>query len=145
MSDRPQDFATHRRWVPLYHFFTMPVLLVNLVSWVIPVFSSFSFRSILAALVAVALLILAFLARVFAGSVQDRVIRLEERLRLERLLPDELKRRTDEFSVRQLVGLRFASDEELPGLAKKVLDGNIEKADDIKRQIKTWRPDFQRI
>lgn len=145
MSDRPQDFATHRRWVPLYHFFTMPVLLVNLVSWVIPVFSSFSFRSILAALVAVALFILAFLARVFAGSVQDRVIRLEERLRLERLLPDDLKRRTDEFSVRQLVGLRFASDEELPGLAKKVLDGNIEKADDIKRQIKTWRPDFQRI
>ena len=145
MSDRPQDFATHRRWVPLYHFFTMPVLLVNLVYWVIPVFSSFSFRSILAALVAVALFILAFLARVFAGSVQDRVIRLEERLRLERLLPDELKRRTDEFSVRQLVGLRFASDEELPGLAKKVLDGNIEKADDIKRQIKTWRPDFQRI
>ena len=145
MSDRPQDFATHRRWVPLFHFFTMPVLLVNLVSWVIPVFSSFSFRSILAALVAVALFILAFLARVFAGSVQDRVIRLEERLRLERLLPDELKRRTDEFSVRQLVGLRFASDEELPGLAKKVLDGNIEKADDIKRQIKTWRPDFQRI
>ncbi len=145
MSDRPQDFATHRRWVPLYHFFTMPVLLVNLVYWVIPVFSSFSFRSILAALVAFALLILAFLARVFAGSVQDRVIRLEERLRLERLLPDDLKRRTDEFSVRQLVGLRFASDEEVPGLAKKVLDGNIEKADDIKRQIKTWRPDFQRI
>ena len=145
MSDRSQDFATHRRWVPLFHFFTMPVLLFNLVYWVIPVFSSFSFRSILAALVAVALFILAFLARVFAGSVQDRVIRLEERLRLERLLPDDLKRRTDEFSVRQLVGLRFASDEELPGLAKKVLDGNIEKADDIKRQIKTWRPDFQRI
>jgi len=145
MSDRSQDFATHRRWVPLYHFFTMPVLLVNLVYWVMPVFSSFSFRSILAALVAVALFILAFLARVFAGSVQDRVIRLEERLRLERLLPDDLKRRTDEFSVRQLVGLRFASDEELPGLAKKVLDDNIEKADDIKRQIKTWRPDFQRI
>lgn len=145
MSDRSQDFATHRRWVPLFHFFTMPVLLVNLVYWVMPVFSSFSFRSILAALVAVALFILALLARVFAGSVQDRVIRLEERLRLERLLPDDLKRRTDEFSVRQLVGLRFASDEELPGLAKKVLDGNIEKADDIKRQIKTWRPDFQRI
>lgn len=145
MSDRSQDFATHRRWVPLFHFFTMPVLLVNLVYWVMPVFSSFSFRSILAALVAVALFFLAFLARVFAGSVQDRVIRLEERLRLERLLPDDLKRRTDEFSVRQLVGLRFASDEELPGLAKKVLDGNIEKADDIKRQIKTWRPDFQRI
>lgn len=145
MSDRSQDFATHRRWVPAYHFFTMPVLLVNLVYWVMPVFSSFSLESILAALVAVALFILALLARVFAGSVQDRVIRLEERLRLERLLPDDLKRRTDEFSVRQLVGLRFASDEELPGLAKKVLDGNIEKADDIKRQIKTWRPDFQRI
>ena len=145
MSDQPQDFATHRRWVPLYHFFTLPVLLVNLVYWVIPVFSSFSFGSILAALVAIALFFLAFLARVFAGSVQDRVIRLEERLRLERLLPDDLKRRTNEFSMRQLVGLRFASDEEVPDLATKVLDDNIEKEDDIKRQIKTWRPDLQRI
>ncbi len=145
MSDQPQNFATHRRFVPLYHFFTLPVLLVNLVYWVIPVFSSFSFGSILAALVAVALFILAFLARVFAGSVQDRVIRLEERLRLERLLPDDLKRYTDEFSMRQLVGLRFASDEEVASLAKKVLDDKIEKEDDIKRQIKTWRPDFQRI
>ena len=145
MSDQPQNFATHRRFVPLYHFFTLPVLLVNLVYWVIPVFSSFSFGSVLAALVAVALFLLAFFARVFATSVQDRLIRLEERLRLGRLLPNELKSRTDEFSVRQLVGLRFASDEELPNLAKKVLDQKIEKSDDIKRLVKTWQPDFQRL
>ena len=145
MSDQPQDFATHRRWVPLYHFFTLPVLLVNLVYWVIPVFSSFSFETVLAALVAVVLFVLAFLVRVFGSTVQDRVIRLEERLRLERLLPDERKSRTDEFSVGQLVGLRFASDEELPGLATKVLDDKMEKPDDIKRLIETWRPDFQRL
>ena len=145
MSDQPQNFATHRRWVPLYHFFTLPVLLVNLVYWVIPVFSSFSFETVLAALVAVVLFVLAFLVRVFSSTVQDRVIRLEERLRLERLLPDERKSRTDEFSVGQLVGLRFASDEELPGLATKVLDDKMEKSDDIKRLIKTWRPDFQRL
>ena len=145
MSDQPQNFATHRRWVPLYHFFTLPVLLVNLVYWVIPVFSSFSFETVLAALVAVVLFVLAFLVRVFSSTVQDRVIRLEERLRLERLLPDERKSRTDEFSVGQLVGLRFASDEELPGLATKVLDDKMEKRDDIKRLIKTWRPDFQRL
>ena len=145
MSDQPQNFATHRRWVPLYHFFTLPVLLVNLVYWVIPVFSSFSFETVMTALVAVALFFLAFLARVFSSKVQDRVIRLEERLRLERLLPDESKSRTDEFSVGQLIGLRFAADEELPGLAKKVLDDKVEKRDDIKRMIKTWRPDFQRV
>ena len=145
MSDQPQNFATHRRFVPLYHFFTLPVLLVNLVYWVIPVFSSFSFGSVLAALVAVALFLVAFLARVFATKVQDRVIRLEERLRFGRLLSDELKGRTNEFSVSQLVGLRFAVDEELPNLAKKVLDEKIEKSDDIKRLIKTWRPDFQRL
>ena len=61
-----------------------------------------------------------------------------------RLLPDESKSRTDEFSVDQLIGLRFASDEELPGLAEKVLDDKVEKRDDIKRLIKRWRPDFQR-
>ena len=145
MSDQPQDFATHRRWVPLYHFFTMPVLLVNLVYWVVRVFSSVSFGSIMAALVAAALLFLGFFARAFASTVQDRVIRLEERLRLERSLPAELKSRTDEFSVKQLVGLRFAPDEEIPGLARKVLDEKIEKADDVKRLIKAWRPDHQRI
>ena len=145
MSDQLQDFATHRRWVPLFHFFTLPVLLVNLVYRVIPVFSSFSFETVMTALVAVALFFLAFLARVFSSKVQDRVIRLEERLRLERLLPDESKSRTDEFSVGQLIGLRFAADEELPGLAKKVLDDKVEKRDDIKRMIKTWRPDFQRV
>ena len=145
MSDQPQNFATHRRFVPMYHFFTLPVLLVNLVYWVIPVFSSFSFRSIRAALVAVALFLVALLARVFATKVQDRVIRLEERLRFGRLLPDELKSRVNEFSMHQLVGLRFAADEELPSLAKKVLDEKIEKSDDIKRLIKVWRPDLQRL
>ena len=145
MSDQPQNFATHRRFVPMYHFFTLPVLLVNLVYWVIPVFSSFSFGSILAALVAVALFLVALLARVFATGVQDRVIRLEERLRFGRLLPDELKSRVNEFSMHQLVGLRFAADEELPSLAKKVLDEKIEKSDDIKRLIKVWRPDLQRL
>ena len=145
MSDQPQNFATHRRFVPLFHFFALPVLLVNLVYWVIQVFSSFSFVSVLAALVAIALFILAFLVRLFSGAVQDRVIRLEERLRFERLLPDELKSRTNDFTVGQLIGLRFASDEELPELAKKVLDEKIEKRDDIKRLVKTWRPDFQRV
>ena len=120
------------------------MLLVNLVYGVIGVFSSFSFGSVLAALVAVALFFVAFFARVFASAVQDRVIRLEERLRFERLLPDELKSRADEFSMGQLIGLRFASDEELPGLAKKVLDERMEKRDDIKQLIKTWRPDHQR-
>jgi hypothetical protein len=85
-----------------------------------------------------------FLARVFALKVQDRVIRLEERLRMERLLPADLQARIEEFSVPQLVGLRFASDAELPELARKVLDEKVKEAKAIKRMVKSWRGDFLR-
>jgi hypothetical protein len=90
---------------------------------------------------AAAVLLLAFYARVFALTVQDRVIRLEERLRLERLLPDELKSRIDEFTKEQLVGLRFASDAEVPALARKVLTDKIADRKSVKQMVQTWRAD----
>src|SRR5262249_53003583 len=100
--------------------------------------------SIVGLLLALALATGFLFARVFALSVQDRVIRLEERLRLIRLLPGDLKPRIDEFTVSQLVALRFACDEELPALAKRVLVENLQSRKTIKQLVKNWRPDYQR-
>jgi hypothetical protein len=90
-------------------------------------------------------LILGFLSgRRFALSVQDRVIRLEERLRYQRLLPADLQPRIDEFTVAQLVSLRFACDAELSALARKVLDDKMQERKAIKQLVKTWKPDYLR-
>jgi hypothetical protein len=95
--------------------------------------------------VALALGGLAWYARINALVVQDRVIRLEERLRLERLLPDDLKPRIGELSVAQLAALRFAGDSELAGLVRQIVDENLSDRDTIKRRIRDWRPDHLRV
>lgn len=94
---------------------------------------------------AIALLIISFYARVFALGVQDRVIRLEERLRMERVLPDDLKARMMDVTTDQLIGLRFAPDDELPGLVGQVLAGSLTTRKEIKAAIKNWKADNQRI
>jgi len=93
---------------------------------------------------AAAFVVLVFRARLFALAVQDRVIRLEELLRYERVLPEELRWRSDELTVNQFVSLRFASDEELPALMRKVLDEKLAERKAIKQLIKSWRPDYLR-
>ena len=140
-----QNFANHVRWVPGYHFFVTPVMALNF-GWSIYRLSvaSFSPDAFVGVLVAVALVALTLYARLFALAVQNRVIRLEERMRLERLLPADLKPRIAQFSCRQLIALRFASDAELPGLARKVLADNIQEAKIIKKMVQTWRPDYLR-
>jgi hypothetical protein len=141
MADQ-QNFAHHTRWVGGYHGFVLPALLLN-VGWSIYrwVHLGWTVDRLISVLTAAAVLLLAFYARVFALTVQDRVIRLEERLRLERLLPDELKSRIDEFTKGQLVGLRFASDAELPALAHKVLTDKIADRKSVKQMVQTWRAD----
>jgi len=139
-----QSFENHARIVPGYHYVTFGILAINLIWSVWRAIRGFSFDALLSAAMAVALVLLFFYARLFALSVQDRVIRLEERMRMERLLPADLKPRIVEFTVPQLVSLRFASDTELPELARKVLDERIEDRKAIKRLVKNWRPDFQR-
>jgi hypothetical protein len=142
-----QNFSNHTKLVPLFHFFVIPVLLLNLVAHLrsLIVEHTFTLLAVLGVLVAAALLVFAFLARIFALGVQDRVIRLEERLRYERLLPEDLKARIGEFTINQLVSLRFTTDAELPGLARKVLDGKMNRRKVIKQMIQNWRPDYQRI
>ena len=91
-----------------------------------------------------ALILLFFLARVMALTVQDRVIRLEETLRMRALLPADLHARIGELTVKQIVALRFASDAELPDLARQVLDGKLQDQKAIKKMVRQWRADHQR-
>lgn len=139
-----QSFENHVRLVPGFHFVTFGILAINFLWSVYGAIRGFSAGSLISAALAVALILLFFYARLFALTVQDRVIRLEERLRMERLLPADLVPRIGEFTVAQLVALRFTGDDELPALARKVLDEKITERKAIKRLIKNWRPDFQR-
>ena len=139
-----QNCENHAMYVPAFHFVAIPIFTLN-VGWSIyRVAHVFSGDTMIALLVAVALLLLAFNARIFALKVQDRVIRLEMHLRLKQLLPAELQPRIQEFTVGQLVSLRFASDAELPDLARKVLDEKLSDRKTIKKLIRNWQPDFLR-
>ena len=140
-----QNFANHVKFVPSYHFFALPVFGINFVWSLFRLWKlGISFEGIFGVIFAAALIVLVLRARLFALAVQDRVIRLEERLRCERLLPADLQARINDFTVDQFVALRFASDAELPALARKVLDEKMNERKAIKQQIKNWRPDYLR-
>jgi hypothetical protein len=140
-----QNFSNHGKFFPPFHFFAAPILIANFIwSFFRLKPSGYSAYSIFSVIVAAALVVTLTIARVMALKVQDRVIRLEERLRYQRLLPADLQARADEFTVNQFVSLRFASDAELPALARKVLDEKLNDRKAIKQLIKVWRPDFLR-
>ena len=124
-----QNFENHAKFVPAFHVVVLGIFTINLGWSLYRVAHAFSTESVLSLLLAIAFILLALYSRMFALTVQDRVIRLEMRLRMLQVLPPELRPRISEFGVGQLVALRFASDAELPALAKKVLD---EKLNDRK-------------
>ena len=140
-----QNFKNHTKVVPAFVFFVLPALGLNFGQSVYHCWKTwFSFGDLVRVITAAALLVLAGLARMFALRVKDRVIRLEERLRYERVLPADLQARIGEFSVAQMVALRFASDAELPALARKALDERIERGKEIKRLVVNWKADHLR-
>lgn len=139
-----QSYKKHTRWLPAFHFFAVPVLLLNTINELRHLFSAPSQSTAFAALVAAALLTIAFLSRTQALQAQNRLIRLEMRLRLQPLLPADLMSRFHELTVPQLVALRFASDGELPELIGTVLRDGTKQAD-IKKMIKQWVPDYVRV
>ncbi len=144
MSVPEQSFRKHARWRPLFHFFVMPVLLVNLVLAARHLFQMPALTTAWNVVFAVALLGLGFLSRVQALSVQDRVIRLEERLRMREILPRDQHAHINTLTPRQLVALRFASDEELSELVREVAGGRLTTPKDIKMRVKNWRADWLR-
>ena len=145
MAERiPQTFANHTRWDPLFHFFALPVILLSALGTVIHFIRHPGLHSAWIFVVSVALAVAVVKLRLYALKVQDRVIRLEERLRLSGVLSEPLRSRIPELKETQLIGLRFASDAELAGLVERCLTEKLSRAD-IKKQIKVWRPDYWRV
>jgi len=150
-ENKPQTFANHTRWDPPFHFFVLPVFVLGLILSLVILFHHFMggdfhdrVHMVLLVLLAVACLMLVFKVRLYSLKVQDRVIRLEERLRLTQLMSEPLRSRIPELTEGQLCGLRFASDAEVAKLAERALNEKLSRAD-IKKAIQTWRPDYWRV
>jgi hypothetical protein len=144
MAADTQSLKNHAKFVPLYHGVAMPILFANLLWSAYRAIVHPGSETALAALVAAALVIVVLFARAFALTVQDRIIRLEMRLRLRELLPPDLAARIPEFTTGQLVALRFAGDRELPALARRVLDDRMQDRKAIKQLIADWQADHLR-
>ena len=144
MAEVAQSYQKHVRWLPPFHFFVIPVLLANVFVSAWRIWQAPTLGTVFGFVVAAALLMLGLLSRVQAVTVQDRVIRLEMRLRLRQLLPADLQPRINDLTHRQLVALRFASDAELPDLVRDVLAGKLTTSKEIKMRVKNWQADWLR-
>jgi hypothetical protein len=143
-EESAQNFANHARYDPLFHFFVLPVFALLLLASIVHLCIWPSLHAGVLVIVAIAVAIVVFKARTYPLKVQDRVIRLEERLRLATLLDASLRPRIGEITESQLIALRFASDAEVPGLAARALNEKL-PAKEIKKAIQSWRPDNWRI
>ena len=145
MSQPEQNYKNHARWLKPFHFFVLPVLLVHVLNSLRHAVLSPSLSTGFVLLVAAALFMTALLARTQALKAQDRVIRLEMRLRLREVLPPDMHARITELTPEHMIGLRFASDGELPELVRKALDGTLTTTKSVKEAIKNWQPDHHRV
>jgi hypothetical protein len=145
MADQTQTFSTHRRFIPAFHFFALPILLINVFVVAVQFWKDPRLPNAWAVLVAVALAIGISWSRFMPLRAQDRIIRLEERTRLERLLPADLRGRIGDLTERQLIAIRFAPDNEVPDITRRALSGELKSPGDIKRAIKDWRGDYFRV
>lgn len=144
MTEKPQSFESHTRWNVLYHFVASPIALLNVVVAIYHAWRAGGRFAWWNVVLAVGLLALVWTARGMALAVQDRLIRLEMRLRLRELLPAARHGDIDRLTLRQLVALRFAGDGELPGLVECVLKGELAGSKAIKAAITDWQADWQR-
>ena len=145
MANTPQTFANHTRWQPPFHFFVAPVMLINSIWSVVQFVRTPGWNSGWWIVVSLALLVLAFLVRLNSLKVQDRLIRLEEKLRYQQILSATACQQAGALSTDQVIALRFAGDDELEELVAAVLAGKLAKTSDIKRAIRGWRPDTFRV
>ena len=147
----PQTYANHTRLDPAFHFFLLPVFGLGLILSLVHFFYHFresdlrdNIHSFFLIVLALALLTAVLKIRLYSLKVQDRVIRLEERLRLTQLLAEPLRSRIPELTEGQLVGIRFASDAEVPKLVERALNEKLTRKD-LKQAIQNWRPDYFRV
>ena len=143
-DDDIQNYGNHVRWFPPWHFFVAPVLLINVALAIKALVETPTLLTLWLVVLAVAIALGFGLARWMVLRVQNRLIRLEEHLRLEKLVP-ERHPEIEELSLAQLIAIRFASDAEVPHLLDRIGSGEIGSRDEIKRAIQHWRPDHLRV
>ncbi len=139
-----QNYKNHVRWYPLFHFVLTPLLALNLIWQIAMLLQERTWDRAENLVVAMVLIIISSTARLQALKVQDRVIRLEESLRYKGLLSDELAEKAGQLSLGKMIALRFASDEELPELIQRTLNGEFKNNKELKHAIKNWRGDHVR-
>ncbi len=144
MDQKPQTLGNHAKYDPAFHFFLIPILLINVIVIGVELFRYPGVLGLWLLILALALAVMAVRMRSYATHLQDRIIRLEERLRLASILEEPLRARIRELTDPQLIGLRFASDAELPALVQRALDEKLSRSD-IKKAVQNWRPDYSRI
>jgi len=141
----PQTYANHTRFHPLFHFFAFPILALNFLFAGYVVFRHPVPLAIWNLFVAAALMVTCLLARYYGLRNQDRIIRLEERVRLSTCLPDDLRGRIRELSTADLIALRFYGDDDVADAVRGVLAGDLKGKKAIKENVKSWRPDYHRL
>jgi hypothetical protein len=144
MAQQEQSLKNHTRWDPAFHFFLLPVSLLIVIATIVQAVREPGWYSAAHVVVAIWATVAIFKIRLYALKVQERVIRLEERLRLKDLAPASLQGRIGDLSEDQCVGLRFASDAEVVDLAQRALASNWNRKQ-IKEAIRNWRPDNWRV
>ena len=145
MSEKkPQNYENHAKFIPVFHYIALPLLLVNFFGALFRVTQEISFYTLNDVGLAISLIVVAVFTRLFALKAQDRVIRLEEQIRMQTFLPDALKVHVGRLTMGQIVALRFASDEELVDLTQDALDQNT-SPNALKQAVKNWRPDYDRV
>jgi len=144
MPKKPQNFANHMRWFPLYHFVASPLCGLYAIYAIVLAMRTPSAASVIHAAWAIGISTAVLSSRIMALAVQDRLIRLEMRLRLREVLPGPLAARISELRTKQLIALRFASDAELPALVERTLGGEFATQREIKRAVTDWQPDYVR-
>jgi hypothetical protein len=144
MERKPQSYSNHAKLAEPYHFFISPVACIAMVLGIFRAVRKPDFDTVALALIGVAFFLAVYRLRTYPLKVQDRLIRLEERMRLAQLLPERDRGRIAELTESQLVALRFASDAELPALFERALSGRLTNKQ-IKQSIQVWRPDYFRV
>src|SRR5882672_3413038 len=145
MADNPQNFANHTRWHPPFHFFVLPVMLINFFWSVVEFVRAPGINSGWWVVVSLALAMLALFVRSYSTRLQDRIIRLEEKLRHQQILSPAILQETSALTTPQVIALRFAGDDEVAELVGAILAGNLARPKEVKQAIKNWRADTFRV
>ncbi|QQS42466.1 MAG: hypothetical protein IPM63_05895 [Acidobacteriota bacterium] len=140
-----QNYKNHVRWYPPFHFVLAPLFAINLIYWAVRLYQEPGWDHAALVLLGISLIILMLVSRLFALKNQDRIVRLEESIRYSQVLPSDLAPRAAALDLQQVIALRFASDDELPSLVERTLNGEFATANDIKLAVKDWRADLHRV